>query len=223
MMRLGLVLAVALWAPAVRAEDEYSVKEHGEAAPSEGVAKEVRAALAEKGLVVSAGSKTHCHLWLAKDWALQPDFKATAETQYGLQPGGLVGVVQFARQGEDFRQQTIRRGLYTLRYGQQPVDGNHVGTSPTRDFLVLLPAAKDESPKPLDYKDLVKLSSEAAGSKHPAIWSLQKFSGDAKRTPTLAHQSDHDWQLLQLTGRATAGGKTVELPLEVVLVGHAAE
>ena len=40
----------------------------------------------------------------------------------------------------DFRDQGIPAGTYILRYSQQPVDGAHVGTSTTRDFLALLPA-----------------------------------------------------------------------------------
>src|SRR5256885_12271604 len=34
----------------------------------------------------------------------------------------------------------------SLRYEMQPNDGDHLGTAPTRDFLLALPAANDPDP-----------------------------------------------------------------------------
>ena len=90
------------------------------------------------------------------------------------------------------RDQDIAKGVYTLRYGQQPVDGNHEGTSPTRDFLTLVNAEKDTSAKPMELKALLKASAEAAGSSHPALFGMQKVKGDAKAELSIRHEDRHD-------------------------------
>ena len=103
-----------------------------------------------------------------------------------------MGVLRFPRKGADFRGQEIAAGAYTLRYGDQPVDGNHVGTFDTRDFLLLLPAGADESPAALAEADLFEKSAQAAGSTHPAILPLVKPAGDGAK-PTLRHIEEKEW------------------------------
>ena len=69
----------------------------------------------------------------------------------------------------DFRGQEIKPGVYTLRYGQQPQDGNHIGTSELADFLLALPAEADTELKPIaDADALSQKSAEAAGSTYSA-------------------------------------------------------
>ena len=52
-------------------------------------------------------------------------------------------MLQFATEGHDYRDQPIAKGVYTMRYGLQPVNGDHLGVSTYRDYSLLLPAAKD--------------------------------------------------------------------------------
>jgi hypothetical protein len=221
---IALVVAVvwassACWAPAA----EHKVEALAEAPPSEGVAKEIVDQMQTTGLKVISGSRTVCEIWLAKTWPVQAGFKPTDELLYPFKPGQLIGLIRYRVKGGDFREQEIARGVYTLRYGQQPVDGNHVGTSPTRDFLLLVPAANDKSAKPLDEKELAKISAEAAGTKHPAILCLRKAPTETKDLPAMVHEESHDWWCLRLAGKGQADGKTVDVPVEFVVVGHAAE
>ena len=62
-----------------------------------------------------------------------------------LADGELIGVLQFAAEGHDYRDQPIAKGVYTMRYGLQPVNGDHLGVSTFRDYSLLLPAAKDQT------------------------------------------------------------------------------
>ena len=203
---------------------EHRVEAVSEAPPSDGVAKEIIDQLQSKGIkVVSGESRTVCEIWPSKTWQIQAGFKPTEQVLYPFLPGQLMGLVRYRVKGGDFREQEIARGLYTIRYGQQPVDGNHVGTSPTRDFLLLVPADKDKSAKPLDEKALLAASAEAAGSKHPAILCLRNAPADAKGLPSLFHEESHDWWCLRLAGKAEVDGKTVDVPIEFVVVGHAEE
>jgi hypothetical protein len=141
---------------------------------------------------------------------------------YPFSQGQLIGVLRFGRKGADFRDQEIAKGVYTLRYAQQPVDGNHVGTSLTRDFLCLSAADADKSTKPVELQTLIEQSAAAAESKHPAMLALKKPKADGDK-PTLAHDEAAELWLATIVGKAGAGGKTSALPLGVVVVGRANE
>lgn len=217
------LVAISFAAPTVWGVD-YKVEKLAEAAPAGEVAAAILAELSSTGVRVSRGaSTTLCDVWLVKEIAVQSGFKPTSELLYPFQPGQLVGVVRFARKGADFRDQKIATGTYTLRYSQQPVDGAHVGTSPTRDFFLLLSAAQDSSPAVLEYKPLTKQSSEAAGSSHPALWSLQRLEAAPAEFPSIRHNEERDWWIVALEANIKADGGTKPLALELVIVGVASE
>lgn len=201
---------------------DHKVEPLKDGPPTEGVSPEIGAKLATSGLRVKRGTATLCDIWLCKEWAVSADFKPTTEVLYPFQMGQLIGVVKFARKGNDFRDQDIGAGLYTLRYAQQPVDGNHVGTSPTKDFLLLTKIAKDTSPDAIDFKKLAKQSAEAAGSSHPALLPLQRVAGEAE-LPSIRHDEAHDWWIIRFAGQGKAGGAAKPLVVELLVAGKAAE
>jgi hypothetical protein len=190
--------------------------------PPEGLSAEVAARLASNGFKVLRGENVLCSVWLCKEWSGAADFKPTTEVLYPFQQGELIGVVKYARKGSDFRDQDISAGLYTLRYAHQPVDGNHVGTSPTRDFLLLTKAAKDTSPEPVDFKKLAKASADAAGSSHPALLSMQRVEG-SDASLGIRHNDEHDWWIVRFSGTTKGGGQGKPLAVELIVVGKAAE
>lgn len=216
----GLVLSLA---PAAWAID-YKVEPLSEAPPSE-VAAEIVKELSPKGVrVIRGSSTTQCDLWLKKELSVVAGFEPTAEILYPMKPGQLVGVIRYARKGADFRDQDIDPGVYTLRYAQQPVDGAHVGTSLTRDFLLLSKAEKDQSPAPLEYKPLTKQSAEAAGSSHPALLSMQRINMESSEYPAIRHDEEREWWVVGVQAQAKAGNEAAKpLPIEFVVVGVSAE
>lgn len=200
---------------------DYSVAKIEDAPPAEEVAPEIIARLAPGGFkVVKGATRTVCEVWLAKEWAGVTE-KSPGEVIYQLQPGQLIGVAKYPRKAADFRDQDIPSGVYTLRYGQQPIDGAHVGTSPTRDFVLLLPVAKDRNPAALEYKPLTVSSKEAIGTNHPAILSLQRPA--ATEALTLRHNEEKDWWIVRFTSKVKTGEKVQDLGIEMVVVGHADE
>lgn len=210
---------VALSASSILAED-YRVEAFKDVPAPKGVSADVAAQLSTSGFKVLEGDKrVVCEIWPAKTWTAKADFEPSDTILYALEPGSLVGVLRFPRKGADFRGQEIAAGAYTLRYGDQPVDGNHVGTFDTRDFLLLLPAAADESTAALPEAELFEKSAQAAGSTHPAIWPLVKPAGDGAK-PTLRHIEEKEWWTVCFGGQ-DAGGK--KLALELIVVGKAAE
>ncbi len=200
--------------------DDYSVEVIEEAVDADEVSAEITKQLAEKGIRVKRGSsRTVCEIWPCKEWDVAPGFSATDERLYPFSPGQLIGVLHFSRRGSDFRDQTISSGWYTLRFGLQPVDGNHEGTSPTRDFLLLVAAEQDEFPENWEEVDtLNEASAEAAGSSHPAMICLQRPRDGAELS--IHHDEGHDWWILQMVGR---GKKAGDVPVDLVVVGHASE
>ena len=167
--------------------------------------------------IQSDSGRTVAEIWLAAELEVKDGFQSTPVRLYGFQPGQLIGLLHFPRRGSDFRDQQISSGWYTLRYELQPVDGNHVGTSPTQDFLLLIQADADEVGKQWSTDPFHQASAEAAGSSHPAMLSLQSPSDGAEAS--MRHSQPQDWQVLHVV----ADGKTQKIPIDIVVVGHAAE
>jgi hypothetical protein len=213
---------VLLALPLAAAGEDYHVAK-GEALPAGEIAPEIASRLQPTSVAVVKGdSRPTCEVWLAKEWPIAADAKTGGDILYPLTAGELFGAIRFPRKASDFRDQDIPAGIYVLRYAQQPVDGAHVGTSPTRDFLALLPAAKDRDAKTLDYKTLVNISKETTGTAHPAILSLQKGQGEGAE-PSVHEDADHEWVLLHVVGKMKQGDAVKDLPIDIVVVGKAAE
>lgn len=196
-----------------------------DAPPPEGVAPAIAEQLDSGAFKVLRGAKrtTLLEFWPVKQWPVQADFSPSNTILYPLEMGQLIGVVRYARKGGDFRGQQIPSGVYTVRYALQPVDGNHVGTSDTRDFLLLLPAEQDSDSAPLDKSDLFKLSAQASGTTHPAMLSLLSAGDAAGSLPAIEHDEVRDLWSVRFANPTAAGETTDELVVKLVVVGKAAE
>jgi hypothetical protein len=218
---LSLVIAFNLVVAALA--DDYQVAKVDTPAPVGEISPEIAALLNTTGFkVLKGGSQVVCEIWLAKEWVAAADAKSGGEVLYPLTPGQLIGAARYPRKAADFRDQDIPAGIYVIRYAQQPVDGAHVGTSPTRDFFLLLPAAKDKDPKVLDYKTLTATSKETTGTAHPAILSLQK-AAEGGEPLSVREDKEKEWTIVRFVGKAKQGSAAKDLPVELVVVGKAAE
>jgi hypothetical protein len=199
------------------AAQDHRVEILEESVPADAVSEELLAKMEPTGVRVIRGeSRTICDVWWCKEWPVD-SAEATGDVIYPFTTGQLLGVVRFPRRSSDFRDQQVDRGVYTLRYGKQPVDGAHVGTSPTRDFALLVPASDDKSLTAPDYDELVELSNKASGTTHPALLSLQRTEGDE----AIRHISLRDWWLVRLEGKVRVGDETQPMPVDMVVVGKA--
>lgn len=187
-----------------------------------GLSKELAAVLDANGMQIVSDGATVCSVWLTKEIPTKANFKPSLSVKYPFAAGELVGVLQVQAKSKytDFRGQEIKAGLYTLRYGQQPEDGNHIGTSDLADFLLAIPAAMDSDPKPIGGFDaLAQKSSKSAGSTHPAIFSLLPVDKPTDK-PTITHDSGKGWTIFSTQIAAKGGTKT---PLRFVVVGKSGE
>ena len=117
---------------------------------------------------------------------------------------------------KDFRGQAIKPGTYSLRYELIPEDGNHLGVSANRDFLLAVPVASDADPNAsFEFQQVVNMSKPAIGGNHPSPWSLVPAEkGDVPRV----YQNADGFDVL-VANVTTSAGKT--FPLALVVKGQA--
>lgn len=211
----GTILALIFSALSAAAQGAYKVESAG--APS-GAAAALQGILEAQGIKLEdAQGKVVCELWLRKAIPMSTAAAGSGDVIYGgLGVGELVAVVNFPVDFSDFRGQKVKAGYYTARYAQIPQDGNHMGVSNYRDFLLLVPISADTQPaQALTLDNLLKLSRLASGSNHPAILMLDPASTSA--APNSAFADDEGNTALQVKLNGTSGAGT---PFAIVFVGQ---
>jgi hypothetical protein len=155
-------------------------------------------------------------IWYRKEVPAQPK-NASADAIYDrLAESTLLGVIHFSKPSQDYRDQTVPAGFYTLRYALMPNDGNHLGVAPSRDFLLLIPASADPGPdKMLKFQELVALSRQASGTRHPAPLSL--VQAESGTTPAIS--KNDEGHVIFTTHVHLSSGE--EIPLALIVKGTA--
>lgn len=141
---------------------------HQEAAPA-ALASAVQATIAPGGVRATI-SGTPLDFWFVKTLPLKVG--STTTSWAAVEEGTLVGAVRLASEFRDIRGRLIRPGVYTLRYGIQPQNGDHLGVSPFREFLLLSPSAVDTDVAARGHEPTIEMSIKTAGGSHPAVWSV---------------------------------------------------
>jgi hypothetical protein len=196
------------------------------AAPPDTLAAAVKKELPEAGVrVLTSDGKPFADIWLRKSipaTAKPAGAKGTVLFPV-LAEGELLGVVKFAAEGHDYRDQSIPTGVYTIRYGLQPVNGDHLGVSPFRDYALLVPAAKDSDPAPLAKKKLETQSAETVGSSHPAVLMLVEVPAGTKAEPKVVRDDAKNTSgvVLGLPLAVPNQSASESLIVQLILVGAA--
>ena len=115
-------------ASALSAADEPAKLSVAESQPPSEVAEPIRATLDGKALRLSNGDKPFFEFWFRKELPL---VEKPADGTLGLttmQEGTVLGVVRVGEDQYDFRNEEIPKGVYIVRLGLQPEDGNHLGS-----------------------------------------------------------------------------------------------
>ena len=185
---------------------QYKAEPAG-APPSE-VAPAIAQALQKTGTKITNNGAAYCEIWFRTAKPAGPKTSEENVSLPNIPQGALLGVIRFDANGSDRRGQTVKAGVYTLRYGLMPVNGDHQGAAPQRDFLLLTPAADDKDPNATpNFDALVAMSRKASGTPHPAVLSFWKADADA---PGFSKQGDTDWVLQTKLG---------DTPIAVIVVG----
>ncbi|MDE2507161.1 MAG: hypothetical protein KGM43_08125 [Planctomycetota bacterium] len=219
-------LGVALCAFASYAAigQEYKIEPLKTAPPAETVPA-IRAVLNATGYrVVDGDGKTFAEIWMrsATPASGPPSGPQGAVGFPILSEGEVLGIVRYPGEGRDYRDQAIAQGVYTMRYGLQPVNGDHLGVSVFRDYVLLLQAAKDKDLGKLEQKTLRERSAEAAGSSHPAVL-LMVAPPASSAPPALVHDEEKNtWTAVLPLSLAVKGvAAPATLTIGVVIVGAA--
>jgi hypothetical protein len=182
----------------------------------QGATESVRKVLEPKGYRVSlSDGSVACEIWL-RTGIPAGKTEAPGAIYTTLSESSLIGVVIFPKATSDFRGQAIKPGTYTLRYALHPTDGNHLGISPVRDFLVLIPASVDQNADTqYKFEELTKMSAKASGTNHPAVISL--VAPESKPAPTLV-ENEHGHLVLMTKIKSQSGA---DVPIAFVVKGIA--
>lgn len=219
MVRTLAAVALLALAASSSAAEKITVK-FEDAEPPKELSDAVRGVLGGKAMTVTdEKGKAICTVWAAKSL----DSKATAEqakagVKYSqIEETTVVGAVKFPDTFTDYRKQKIKPGVYTLRLGIQPMDGDHMGTAPYNEFCLLIPAEIDKKPELLDVEKLHEESKKSTTRKHPGIMLLFP-NKTPPETPVVEAKPKETW-VLSYRIPATAGGEKAFLGVSLVVVG----
>ena len=221
MMRrnLSAVALVLLTALAARAAD-YSIKPTDAAPPTE-LGDEVRKLLNDKGVqLLDPKGEALAELWFRKE----VPSKATEEqvknglTYRELEQTTVMGAMRVVKPITDYRKQTLKAGVYTLRLAFQPQDGDHMGTAAYSEFLLACPAVEDKKPETMPPMALHELSKKSTGG-HPGVFLLFPGGKDAGDAPKLVDKGDGH-RVLFFKQAINAGGTKGTIGVGLTLIGN---
>jgi hypothetical protein len=208
-----VVFSVMVSVTAFAADNKLeSIGAYTDAGASDGLKK----ALDSKGWRVSTADGAYCDIWLRS--TIPTGKNETSGAIYtSVGDSTLIGVITFAKTTTDYRGQAIKAGSYTMRYAVHPADGNHLGISPVRDFLVMVPVAMDSNPDAqFKFEDLTKLSTKVTGTNHPGVLSLTQ-PGSAPAAPKV--ESDENNHIIFSSSVKNQSGTVI--PVSFVVKGRA--
>src|SRR5438105_15386720 len=193
---IALALLIVTMPAAAAAASKYTIKEANNSAPKE-LSDPVRKLFADKSLqLVGGNGAVICEVWLRKEVPVKatPEQIKNGLTYREVEESTIFGAVRFEQEWTDYRKQKVKPGVYTLRLGFQPMDGDHMGTAPYPDFCLLVPAKIDEKADLMEAKELRELSAKAAGGSHPTVLLL--FPNEKPEDkPQLADKGSSTWVL----------------------------
>jgi hypothetical protein len=217
-MRLHFaILALALVHPSSFTQSAPLIATAHTTPVPDGLAKPVAALVAPGGVrVVGAKGPVTLDFW----WVAGLPMKEGSTVAWSdVEEGTLVGAVNISADYRDIRGRIIKAGLYTLRYGIQPQNGDHLGVSPFRDFLLVSPAAVDKDPAPHGHDGTIELSKQAIGGSHPGVLSIDPPVANAAPLSLHRTELDHDAVIMEVP--VTRSGKAAgTLKFGLVLVGR---
>jgi hypothetical protein len=189
--------------------------------PPAEVAEPIRTALDGKVLRLHSGDAPFFEFWFRKELPLANQPAGNTLELGTIQEGTMLGVVKVDTQRYDFRNEEIPPGVYVIRFGIQPEDGNHLGVAPTRTFALLIPADHDTKLDPVVHNDLMKAAATINAAKHPSNLNLQPVEQIEGEFPRLDERNDgqHKVLLLQLPARVGDAGDKTTLTFALVYEG----
>jgi len=201
----GILIAVFL-VGAPTAANGVTVAKHTNAAPDE-IAAPVKAQLAPGGATAKIGETTVDFWWVKS-------LESTSKDWSGVPEGALVGAMKVSTPFKDIRGRTMKAGAYLLRYALQPQNGDHLGVSPHREFLLATPAADDTTAASLGHDPAVDLAKKSINISHPAVLSIDPPVATDPPLSVKQNDAGHSFVVFEVP---TSSGA---LRFGLILIGH---
>lgn len=201
---------------------DFSVKPVEKAPPSN-LGDSIKAELRNEALVILQKGKPIYELWLTKQLNLKTPITSSAKALTAVPQASLIGAITVIADERDYRDDELYKGVYTIRFGLRPEDGNHLGTSDHLFFAVLIDAKNDqELGKIVKSKQLVKASSKTSANDHPMILSLFPVKKSDAVTPSIHEPApEHEAIRLSIPAKAEDGSDAGPVIFDLVVAGMA--
>jgi hypothetical protein len=216
----GLAAVVLSVSPALAAD--YSIKATEKSTPPKALPDAVRKLLEEKSVQFLDKGKVLAEVWFRKE---VPAKATEAQIKNGLTyqevpQTTLLAAIELKETLTDYRKQKIKKGVFTLRLAIQPMDGDHMGTAPNGEFVLLVPADADDGKAAWEPEKLLEQSKKASGTGHPAVLLLFPVAKkDLRKAPVLAKKEGNHWVLNVTRDVSVEGKKKATLGIGLTLVG----
>jgi hypothetical protein len=217
------VVALILTPTFAAAQDvKYTIKTTTDAPPKE-LQEPLRKLLRDGGIQLrSPKGDPIAEFWFCKEVASEatPEQLKAGVTYRNVPQTTFVGAVRVDKSWTDYRKQKIKAGVYTLRIAYQPQDGDHMGTAPYTEFVLLVSADSDKTPDTLEPKKLHEMSTSSIGTTHPGVFLLFPNPTAGAQPQLLARPNNH--VILSTREGVTANGKSTGafLGIGLAVVGH---
>jgi len=190
---LFIVFALMLCGAARVSAQSYKV-ESVDAELPQALSAAVRAQLFPQALRVTGPNGLICEIWVRKVVTGQAAAQTNGAIYTQIPEGALIAAIRFPSDLKDYRRQIVKAGVYTLRYELSPVNANHQGIAPHRDFLLAIPAGADLDPANLTAANSIELSKQSTTTNHPSVWCLMPGDGTgaAMQPAKMKHDEEND-------------------------------
>ena len=184
---------------------EYTIEAFNAPPPTE-LAEPIRAELGSAALRLKKGADTVCEIWLRTAIPTEAPGNPLGRSYPQIPDTVLLGAIRVVAPMKDNRNQAFPTGVYLMRHGIQPQNGDHTGSTDFIDFALLLNAKNDRTYA--TPQDMMKQSIADKGADHPIVFAL--MPPKAATQPSLSKNEKDFWIL-----EAKAGN----LVLAMVIVG----
>ncbi|MFO1501501.1 MAG: hypothetical protein U1G07_24460 [Verrucomicrobiota bacterium] len=189
--------------------------------PPTAVSDAIKAVLQTRAIQLIEGDQAAFEFWFGREIPLKGKIEGVGNGLQALSEMTLLGVATIGEGKRDYKDSEIPAGTYTMRFGLQPQDGDHLGTADFPYFVVLIPAKSDQELQSFKtYKAMLKASGKATATGHPIVISLRPVN-DSKDVPALTRPvADHKAVKLNLRAKAADSESAADLAFELVYEGR---
>jgi hypothetical protein len=197
---------------------EVKVVDHG---PPKEIDAAIREKLQTKAIQLSDGGQAIYEFWFANEIPLKSKSDDSTKALQAIQETTLLAAVQVGKGQHDYKDNDIAPGVYTMRFGLQPQDGDHLGSAEFPYFVVLIPAKADTKPDGMsDFKTMTKASGKATASGHPIVLSLRPAATEKGYQPKLTEPAPENKAVrFQVPARLPTGPQKEYIVFDLVYQG----